>query len=158
MIELGSNRLISIIRSIPDISNEKLRKAVDYYEKIISTAFQWQRSGKIREMMKKRNLAYRIPFKDRTWGLGDVGGATYRAFLDMLHTLEKKAARRGEYEKAILWRDAIWRLENKTDIYEAINAIDLLRKEIPNEDVEKIIEKYRGEYKRLRGGQPEDRI
>jgi len=157
MIELGAQNLLEIVRAVPGIGQDKLQEAVGLYEKIISTAFEWQRSGKIREMMKRRNAVYRIPFKDRTWGLGGVGGATYRAFLDMMRTLEKKAAMRGEYEKAILWRDAIWRIENKTDIYEAINAIDLLRKEIPDKEVERIIEKYRDDYRRLRGGQPEDR-
>lgn len=157
MIELGAHRLLEIVRSVSNVSKETLDKASDYYEKIISTAFEWQRTGKIRKMMQERHLIYKIPFKDRTWGLGGVGGATYRAFLDMLGKLEKKAALRGEYEKAILWRDAIWRIEHKTDIYEAINAIDLLRKEIPNEEVEKTIKKYRAEYLRIRGGQPEDR-
>jgi len=157
MIELGAFRLLKIIRTIPGVTQKKVRAAVDLYEKIVSTAFDWQRRGKIREMMRARNIAYRIPFKERTWGLGGVGGATYRAFLDMMHTLEKKAADKGEYEKAILWRDAVWRIENKNDIYEAINAIDLLRKEIPNEEIEAIINKYRAKYKALRGGQPEDR-
>jgi len=157
MIEVGVYRLLETIRLIPNISEEKLRMAADYYERIISTAFQWQRSGKIRRMMRERNAAYKIPFKDRTWRLGGEGGATYLAFLDMMRMLEKEAAAKGEYEKAILWRDAVWRLEHKTDIYEAINAIDLLRKEMPNEEIEKIIEKYRSDYRRIRGGQPEQR-
>jgi hypothetical protein len=157
MIELGAFRLLKIIRAIPGVTQKKIHTAVDLYERIVSTAFEWQRRGKIREMMRARNIAYRIPLKDRTWKLGGVGGATYRAFLDMMHTLEKKAADKGEYEKAVLWRDAVWRIENKNDIYEAINAIDLLRKEIPNEEVEAIIDRYRAKYKALRGGQPEDR-
>ncbi|OGL87299.1 hypothetical protein A3I40_03755 [Candidatus Uhrbacteria bacterium RIFCSPLOWO2_02_FULL_48_12] len=157
MIEAGVYRLLETIRLIPNISEEKLRMAADYYERIISTAFQWQRSGKIRRMMRERNAAYKIPFKDRTWRLGGEGGAIYLAFLDMMRVLEKEAAAKGEYEKAILWRDAVWRLEHKTDIYEAINAIDLLRKEMPNEEIEKIIEKYRSDYRRIRGGQPEQR-
>ncbi len=157
MIEFGAYHLLDLVRSIPNISEKKSHLAAELYEKIISTAFNWQRTGKVRRMAKEMTAANRIPFKDRTWGLGPGGGETYMAFLDMMRGLERKAAKAGEYEKAILWRDAIWRLEHKTDIYEAINAIDLLRTEIPNEQVEKTIARYREDYKKIRGGQPEQR-
>jgi len=62
-----------------------------------------------------------------------------------------------EYEKAILWRDAAYKLKNKLDIYDTINAIDLLRIEIPHEEVEKTIEEYKDKYRKIRGGQPEQR-
>ena len=71
--------------------------------------------------------------------------------------LEKNAAKSGEYEKAILWRDAISKLKDKLDIYDTINAIDLLRVEIPHDEVEAIIEKYKAKYRAMRGGQPEQR-
>ena len=81
----------------------------------------------------------------------------YHAFMDMMKKLELEAAKHGEYEKAILWRDAMYKLENKLDIYDTINAIDLLRVEIPNEEVEKTIKQYKQKYVELRGGQPEQR-
>ena len=43
------------------------------------------------------------------------------------------------------------------DIYDSINAIDLLRIEIPNKEVEEKIEQYKEKYKTIRGGQPEQR-
>ena len=75
----------------------------------------------------------------------------------MMKKLEGEAAAKGEYEKAILWRDAIYKLENKLDIYDTVNAIDLLRVEIPHKEVEATIEKYKEKYRQIRGGQPEQR-
>jgi hypothetical protein len=77
--------------------------------------------------------------------------------MDMFAELEKKARDNQEYEKAILWRDAIFKFKNKLDIYDSINAIDLLRIEIPNKEVEERIEKYKEKYRQIRGGQPEQR-
>lgn len=157
MIEVGVFNLLDTIRHIPDIASEKLGKARDYYEKIISTAFRWQRTGKIRQMMREQKSILRIPFKDRTIGKGGEEKGVYYAFIDIMEKLEKKAAKNGEYEKAILWRDAIYKLKNKLDIYDTVNAIDLLRVEIPYKEVEETIEKYKDKYRKIRGGQPEQR-
>ncbi len=157
MIESGAYQLLDTLRTIPDVSKEKLEKARDYYEKIISTAFNWQRSGRIRQMMQEQKSLLRIPFKDRTISRGGAEKGVYYAFLEMMKKLEKKAVKEREYEKAILWRDAAYKLKNKLDIYDTINAIDLLRVEIPHEEVEKNIKKYKEKYRQIRGGQPEQR-
>ncbi|MBZ9578362.1 hypothetical protein KJA14_00740 [Patescibacteria group bacterium] len=157
MIEDGVYRLLDAIRNIPNVSKEKLRKARDFYENIVSTAFEWQRTGKIRKMMKEQESVLRIPFKDRTIGKGGAERGVYYAFLHMMKNSEKKAAKKREYEKAILWRDAIYKLENKLDIYDALNAIDLLRTKIPHDQIEKTIKKYKAKYREIRGGQPEQR-
>ena len=157
MIEDGAFRLLEAMRLIPDVPEDKLNKARDYYEKIVTTAFNWQRTGRIREMMREQKSILRIPFKDRTIGRGGAEKGVYYAFIDMMGKLEKKAVETQEYEKAILWRDAIHKLENKLDIYDTLNAIDLLRVEIPHKEVEEIIEKYKDKYRKIRGGQPEQR-
>lgn len=157
MIEDGAYKLLDTLRSIPDLSSGILNKANDLYQKIISTAFEWQRTGKIRQMEKSHELILRIPFKERTLGKGGAEKGVYYAFIDMMRGLEKKAAGEGEYEKAILWRDAVYKLENKLDIYDTINAIDLLRTEIPFKEVEETIKRYKIKYRRIRGGQPEQR-
>ncbi|HSX39027.1 MAG TPA: polysaccharide deacetylase family protein [Candidatus Saccharimonadales bacterium] len=157
MIEYGAHLLLETIMSIPNLSSEKVNQTRKYYEDIISTAFTWQRSGLIRKMAKDQNAYLRIPFKDRTLGVGGAESGVYFAFIDMMRNLEKQAAANGEYEKAILWRDAVYKLENKSEIYDTINALDLLRLEIPNEYVEKIIGEYKEKYKQIRGGQPEQR-
>lgn len=156
MIEYGAYSLLDTLRHIPDVKKEVLDSGSDYYEKIISTAFNWQRTGKIRAMMRSQNDILRIPFKDRT--LGKPGAENvYYAFLSMMERLRKEAAKRGEYEQAILWRDAIFKLKHKLDIYDTMNAIDLVRLQIPHNEVEKIIVEYEEKYRRLRGGQPEQR-
>jgi hypothetical protein len=157
MIEDGAYRLLDTLRHIPEVSKDDLEIGRDYYEKIITTAFNWQRTGKIRQMMQSQKSILRIPFKERTVALGGAEEGVYYAFMDMMKELEKKAAGNREYEKAILWRDAMYKLENKLDIYDTINAIDLLRIEIPHNEVENLIEKYKKKYFEIRGGQPEQR-
>ncbi len=157
MIEDGAFRLLDTIRACPGVSTEAIAKARDLYEKIISTAFNWQRTGRIRMMMQEQRSILRIPFKDRTVGKGGAEEGVYHAFMDMMKRLEKEAIERREYEKAILWRDAMYKLENKLDIYDTINAIDLVRVEIPNQEVEDTIAQYKEKYKAMRGGQPEQR-
>lgn len=157
MIEDGAYRLLETIRMIPNVSKNALKKASKYYEQIISTAFAWQRTGKIRQMAKEQKSILRIPFKDRTIGRGGAEKGVYYAFLDMMKKLEREAAKKGDYEQAILWRDAIFKLKNKLDIYDTINAIDLLRVKIPHQEVEETIEKYKEKYRKIRGGQPEQR-
>lgn len=157
MIEDGAYKLLNTLRCIPGVSAEKLSKARDYYEQIVTTAFEWQRSGKIRKMAKENETILRIPFKDRTVGKGGAEEGVYWAFIEMMKRLEKEATQKREYEKAILWRDAVYKLENKLDIYDTINAIDLLRIEITHKEVEDTVEKYKAQYRRIRGGQPEQR-
>lgn len=157
MIEEGAYRLLEALRAMPKISKEILNQASKYYEEIISIAFNWQRSGKIRQMAAETNKILRIPFKDRTIGKGGAEKGVYYAFIDMMKRLQKEASEKGEYEKAILWRDAIFKLDKKLDIYDTINAIDLLRVEIPNKEVEELISQYKEKYKDIRGGQPEQR-
>ena len=157
MIEMGAFRLLDTLRTVPNVPRETLDKAANYYEKIISTAFNWQRGGKIREMMHEQRSILRIPFKDRTISRGGEEVGVYDAFIAMMKDLEKKAVEHSEYEKAILWRDSIYKLENSLDIYDTINAIDLLRIEVPHNEVEATIEKYKEQYRKIRGGQPEQR-
>jgi ribosome-associated translation inhibitor RaiA len=157
MIEIGAWNLLDALESFPLVSKEKMNRAKELYMKIVSTAFNWQRSGKIRQMIKEQKSILRIPFKERTIGQGGAEKGVYYAFIDMMKKLEKDASKKGEYEKAILWRDAIFKLKNKLDIYDTINAIDLLRVEIPHQEIEETIVKYKEKYKKIKGGQPEQR-
>ena len=157
MIEVGAWRLLEAMEAIPNIPKDKVDRARDFYTKIISTAFNWQRTGRIRQIMKEQKSILRIPFKDRTISKGGAEKGVYHAFIDMMEKLEREAAKKGEYEKAILWRDSIYKLQNKLDIYDTVNAIDLLRIEIPHNEVEATIEKYKEKYREIRGGQPEQR-
>ena len=157
MIESGVHMALSVIESIPGLASESKASAEFLYRSVVSTAFEWQRTGKIREMSRERNSVQRIPFKARTLGVGGAEAGVYHAFVDMMTEQEKEAASRREYEKAILWRDAVHKIETGNDIYDAVNAIDLLRIELSNEKVEKVINEYKSRFNEIRGGQPEQR-
>lgn len=158
MIEFGAYRLLDTVRHIPNVSKDVLEKALNYYEKIVTTAFNWQRTGKIRETWRSKKSILRIPFKDRTVSRGGAEEGVYWAFISMMKTLGKKRqSKRRIRKKQFWWRDAIYKLENNLDIYDTINAIDLLRVEIPHNQVEAIVEKYKDQYREIRGGQPEQR-
>ena len=157
MVEDGAFKLLTILRGLPNIDKTLLDKARSCYETIVSTAFDWQRTGKIREMNWHRHEVQRVPFKERTLEKGGNEAAVYHAFIDMLKTQERLAVKSREYEKAVLWRDALYKIDHKLDIFEAVNAIDLLRLEIGNGEVEKMLDKYTEKFRKIRGGQPEQR-
>lgn len=157
MIEDGAFRFLDVIENMEGISEEILYTGYRYYLAIVSKASAWQREGVVRQMATEQNEFLRIPFKDRTLGKGGAEEGVYYAFIDLMKEEEKKAAMSGNYEKAVLWRDSIFKLENKYDIYDTINVIDLLRIDVGNARVEEVINKYKEEYRVLRGGQPEQR-
>lgn len=155
VIESGAWLLLDVVRSIPDVSGDILHKAENIYHQIISTSFEWQRTGHIRKLYRHYKEHPRIPFKDSTIGQGEPW--VYDAFIELMRDAMNEAAREENFEKATFWRDAIWKLDTKNDIYDAIHAIDLLHKEITNAQVLDMIGKYRREYERLSSGQPEQR-
>jgi alpha-amylase/alpha-mannosidase (GH57 family) len=157
MIEDGAFRLLDTIKTMNGISSETEHKAYKFYMNIVSQAAAWQREGIVRQMAIQQNEFLRIPFKDRTLGKGGNEEGVYYAFLQMMRQQEEFAAKKGDYEKAILWRDAIYKIDHKYDIYDAINVIDLLRVEVGNKEVETFLDEFTKEYRLLRGGQPEQR-
>ena len=111
MIEKGAWLVLKAIKSIPELSAYQLGRARDYYEKIIAAAFNWQRSGMIERKAKKYKEGVRIPLKEKMSALGKQ--QDYQDFLKILKEKMLQAASEENFEKAILWRDAIWKLENK---------------------------------------------
>jgi len=155
MIEKGAWAALQALKILPSIKKSEIKIGQDFYKNILSTAFWWQRSGKIGEMARKYREAVKIPFKERTFEQGKP--EVYFAFLK---TMEKKmfeAAKRKNFEKAIFWRDAIFKLETKKDIYDAIHAVDVLRSEIADLELRKLMDRYKEKYKKIQPGQPEIR-
>lgn len=155
MIEGGAWRLLNVLFSIPDLPKEKLKRGEELYERIVLKAFEWQRTGYVRQLTQSREKQIKIPFKKRTLLAGKP--EVYWAFIDTMKKEMKKAARLGEFEKAILWRDAIIKIENLDDIYDAVHAADLLRTIVPGDELGKLMDDYKAKYKKMRGGQPEQR-
>ena len=157
MIELGAYRLLEIVRKAAASNPEVLEQAQRVYQRIVDTAFDWQRTGRVGMTVQEHRRILQIPFSDRTLRKGGAEEGVYHAFIAMMKNLEHNAVAAGEYEQAKLWRDAVYKLEHKSDIYDAVNAVDLLRTKLPHEVVERTIEEYKQKYLRLRGGQPEQR-
>lgn len=157
MIEDGAYRLLSIVRDAPGTTEDDLRTAARFYEQIVSTAFEWQRSGKIRRMYEEQHAVTRIPFYDRTVGAGGERATEFPAFIELFRKMEERATAKREYEQAILWRDAVYKIEQKHDIFDAVHVVDLLRARMGNEEVERTLEEYKKRYRELRSGQPEQR-
>ncbi|MFH1657035.1 MAG: UvrB/UvrC motif-containing protein [bacterium] len=161
MIEKGAWGLREVIKSIPDISDADWKKTDDLYQQVIAAAFWWQRSGDIEEKSKKYKEAVKIPFKGRTLEMG--GSEVYQTIVSLMEKKMQEAASEKNYEKAILWRDAIWKLETKNDIYDMVHVVDSLRFEFSEEfkkldpKLNELFQQYKEKYKKLKPGQPESR-
>jgi len=155
MIEKGAWLTLQVLKEIPRINPFELKKGEEYYKEIISTAFWWQRSGKINRMAHRYRESVKIPFKERT--VEDGKPEVYQAFIETMAKKMKLAAQEKNFERAILWRDAIWKLETKNDIYDALHAVDLLRMEVSDSKLIKLMNKYKEKYEKIKPGQPEQR-
>ncbi|MDA2935736.1 UvrB/UvrC motif-containing protein [Patescibacteria group bacterium AH-259-L05] len=119
MIEAGAFLLKDIVFSIPDISKNKKDKAHEYYRQIIDLAFEWQRSGKIRHAYREAyGTVHRRPYKKR------VFSGQFNAMILEFEDEMNKAVKAQEFEKAIKWRDAIYKLKNEMDIYDVLHIVD----------------------------------
>ncbi|MBI5072074.1 hypothetical protein HZB93_04290 [Candidatus Falkowbacteria bacterium] len=151
MIEGGAWRLIDVLRSIPDLNEEDLKKGDDLYQRIVLKAFEWQRTGYIRKLAESQRQWIKIPFKER------AKPGELPAFLRAMKQEMEKAAKNKEFEKSILWRDAINKINEGTDIYDAVHVVDQLRAAVSHQELERLVKKYKQSYKKMRGGQPEQR-
>lgn len=155
MVELGAWSLLDAIKSVPWVEESEVGLAQNYYNQIVAKIFEMQRSGYIRELARRYKEHPRIPFKERTADSGEPW--VYNAFISLLRQEMRAAAKRANFEEATLWRDAIWKLETKNDVYDTIHAVDLLRKKITEPEILDVIEKYRRQYEKISSGQPEHR-
>ncbi|OGN28145.1 MAG: hypothetical protein A3A33_02210 [Candidatus Yanofskybacteria bacterium RIFCSPLOWO2_01_FULL_49_25] len=155
MIEVGAWLLTDAINELSAPFDGVKTKAQGLYSDIISLGFKWQREGTIRNESHEMREQVRIPFKERT--LEQDKPEVYRAFIDLMRREMLKAAESRDYERAILWRDAIWKIETKNDIYDTMHATDMLRNQLPVGEIETLMDQYKADYKKIRGGQAEQR-
>ena len=155
MIEKGAWNMREALQIFSGTRKSDRKRGEEFYHTILARAFRLQRSGIIEALAGKYRNAVRIPFKDRTKGAGKP--EVYDAVVSLIGRKMKEAAETRNYEKAILWRDALWKLETKNDIYDAVHAVDLLRQEISGGELEKLMDTYKEAYKKVLPGQPEPR-
>lgn len=157
-IEGGAFALLDTLEAVPGISAETVQRGLDLYRQILWLSFDWQRTGKIDPVTPSgQDSTVRIPLRVHTLEAGGEQAAVWAAYLDLLKTEEQAAAGRGDYEAAILWRDAAYKLEHKLDIYDAWYVTDLLEHRLPNGQVQAVINEYKANYDHIRGGQVEQR-
>jgi len=155
MIEEGAYKVMQSVHAIKQSTEQEKNKAYNYYQKIVLKAFEWQRSGLIRKIAEERDKNPKIPFKKRTLKQGKP--EFYYAFIDKMKKRMLMAAKKQEFEKAIIWRDAINKIDNENDIYDAVHACDLLRQNMKWGELEEIMDLYKKKYKKIKSGQPEQR-
>jgi hypothetical protein len=150
-IERGAHELVGVIREAS--ADAAIRKqGLGIYHEIMSLAYDWQRSGKIDNMRHHGAQQVRVPFKEQ-----EDDPKLWQAVLELMQEEEQGAAARGDYEEAILWRDAVYKLEHKLDIYEGLYVMDLLNKKLPDDKIRGVMEKYKQDFDHIRGGQVEQR-
>lgn len=135
MIEGGANQLLETTLSIRYLNDEVKTRANDLYQKILTASFEWQRSGYIRRLHSKKTSIDSKPLKTR------VDKKWFNGLLRELRIQMKKAAAREEFEKAILWRDAIIKLKKGHDIYDAESIVERLKIEKRVSSLDQIINK-----------------
>lgn len=121
MIEAGAYELKKVVEAIPRISKENQQRAGEYYHKILAQAFDWQRTGKIRQAHREAQGGWKdIPFKVR------APAEWYNQIILEFEDEMKKSVQNLEYEKAIKWRDAVIKLKEGTDVYDVLHVVDEL--------------------------------
>jgi len=148
MIEQGAYKLWQVVETSNGSTVKDKEQALALYQRILATAFSWQRTGFVRKLAKYEGSWRKIPFKDR----GKQG--EYQALLDLLKKQEDISSKKGEYEQAIRWRDAQYKLKNNLDVYDAVHIIDQLRSFVDFREFDDLVKKYAG-YKSISPGQPE---
>ena len=157
-IEGGAFYLIDALEAVPGVSAADVSRGLDLYHQIIWMSFDWQRSGKVDEVISSgQDNKVRIPLREGTLDKGGRDAATWDAYMDLMKSEEKAAAKRGDYEAAILWRDGLYKLEHKLDIYDSWYVTDLLKSKLPNKRIDEVIAQYKAKYDHIRGGQVEQR-
>jgi hypothetical protein len=119
MIEQGAYQLKSVVEKLNKPA--LIKKADDLYRKILDLAFEWQRSGYIRQRhLEDSDTFMSKPFKDRTppeW---------YNQIILEFEDEMRRAAEKEEYEKAIKWRDAVLKLRRGTDRFDVLHVVNEL--------------------------------
>ncbi len=122
MIEQGAFILRDVVLSIPDLPPQSQKKARRYYQQIIDLAFEWQRTGKIRQAYRQAmDTVKKRPYKKR------VLAGQFNAMILEFEDEMDKAIEAQEFEKAVKWRDAIYKLKSGMDIYDVLHVVDDLR-------------------------------
>lgn len=120
MIEAGAWNLFCVIQKVAP-NSKILDKAEKIYQQILAQAFFWQRTGFIRKMHKQLSATTQMP------AFGKRAPAEwYNQIILEFEDEMRKAAAQLEFEKAIKWRDAIFKLNTGADVFDVLHIVDEL--------------------------------
>ena len=110
MMESGAKELKDVVVNNPASTEAERARAVELYQNIVFTAFEWQRTDKISERIKAsdEDVTQRIT--------KELPHIPLVEFEGMIRNLEKQmlaSAKNKEYERAAQLRDRITELESK---------------------------------------------
>lgn len=119
IVEQGAFSMKNVL--LDSTAPKSVRQQADkFYQQILAVAFDWQRNGVIRKFHMSQEGWQKQPFKKRTHA------EWYNQMILELEAEMKKAAKNQEYEQAIKWRDAIFKLKSGADVYDVLHVVNEL--------------------------------
>lgn len=108
MIERGARELKDVVQLVPDVSPEIFAKAQELYYSIITTGFNWQRTGKVDELSLKEDEEVRM---NTDAGIPKIPPEELDKMIARVQEEMFAVADKQEYERAAQLRDRIKELE-----------------------------------------------
>jgi len=108
MIERGAYELKETVLAVSDAPEYNKRQAQDLYYRIITTGFEWQRSGKVEELARQEDETMRM-LTDR--GLPELPKGELQKMIETIKQELEQVVKNREYERAVQLRDRIKELE-----------------------------------------------
>ena len=108
MIERGAYELKEAVLALLDTPDYTKRQAEDLYYQIVTTGFEWQRSGKVEELARREDETMRM-LADK--GVPELPKGELRKMIDTIKRELEQVVRNQEYERATQLRDRIKELE-----------------------------------------------
>jgi len=123
MIEQGAKQLLEVITSTNDkVDQETKQKAQNLYFEIITSGFEWQRSGRVEEIARKEDEEMRERARSTN---SHLTKEDYNQIIKSLRVQMLTAAKNEEYNRADQFK-------------KRINELMADRDQIPHEDSEEI--------------------
>jgi predicted glycosyl hydrolase (DUF1957 family) len=108
MIERGAYELKETILAVPKVSEKVKEKARSLYFDILTTGFEWQRTGKVEQLARQEDEEIRM----RTdAAFGDLPREEIEKMIAHIKDEMEEVAKHQEYERAALLRDRIKELQ-----------------------------------------------
>ena len=108
MIERGAYELKETVLAVSGAPEYNKRQAQDLYYRIITTGFEWQRSGKVEELARQEDETMRM-LTDR--GLPELPKGELQKMIETIKQELEQVVKNREYERAVQLRDRIKELE-----------------------------------------------